>query len=149
MSKTFFNSGPSSFAGDKITLIRFAGPINVGGNRHCLQITTQRKSAISKTDRWAGHTIAITREEAIVLRDNLTRFINGVKDSDEEETFQDHPERCNCVFYTEQDKDAWHYLRLCKNCNKEYYSLHCKHDGVQKPCPHCSTIPARIEAVTW
>lgn len=54
---------------------------------------------------------------------------------------------CNCEF-TEYDKDdfeygeeSWHYLRTCLYCKKEWYALHCEHDGIQNPCPKCDKVP--------
>jgi hypothetical protein len=40
-------------------------------------------------------------------------------------------------------RDAWHYLRVCSHCEKAWWGIHCKHDGVQTPCPHCTltTVP--------
>jgi predicted nucleic acid-binding Zn ribbon protein len=43
---------------------------------------------------------------------------------------------------TKQTKDElWHYLKRCERCGYEWAGIHCKHDGVQTPCPKCGAIP--------
>lgn len=47
---------------------------------------------------------------------------------------------CDCKFDfydDEPDEESTHYKRTCQNCNEQWYSLHCPHDGYQNPCPHC------------
>jgi hypothetical protein len=48
---------------------------------------------------------------------------------------------CTCEFDRDPDdppdEEPWHYRRECVYCSKKWWSLHCPHDGVQKPCPHC------------
>ena len=48
-------------------------------------------------------------------------------------------EECNCEFdpYIDSDEESYHFLRTCLFCKKNWYSLHCIHDGVQGNCPHC------------
>ena len=60
---------------------------------------------------------------------------------------------CDCEFslYREGDEDfgeeSWHYLRKCERCGREWYGLHCPHDGYQNPCPDCGIRPVVIEEV--
>lgn len=55
---------------------------------------------------------------------------------------------CNCEFtpYDENDpeygEESWHYRRRCRNCGMTWLSTHCKHDGIQPPCPECGVVPA-------
>lgn len=51
------------------------------------------------------------------------------------------PDDCNCEFtpYEDSSEESWHYLRICNNCKKTWYSLHCPHDGNQSFCPECGT----------
>jgi predicted RNA-binding Zn-ribbon protein involved in translation (DUF1610 family) len=54
---------------------------------------------------------------------------------------------CDCELSVDPDdpSDDWHYLRACPSCGREWRALHCPHDGVQTPCPHCGVRPARVE----
>jgi hypothetical protein len=56
---------------------------------------------------------------------------------------------CDCEFDPdpsdpEEDtlEKSWHYRRTCPACGGVWFGLHCPHDGVQKPCPHCGVAPA-------
>lgn len=46
---------------------------------------------------------------------------------------------CVCEFtpYRDSHEESWHFLRRCAHCGGTWYSLHCPHDGNQRPCPHC------------
>lgn len=50
-------------------------------------------------------------------------------------------DECNCEFDVDPDdpEDDWHYRRTCTSCGKQWWSLHCPHDGYQNPCPACKT----------
>jgi hypothetical protein len=53
---------------------------------------------------------------------------------------------CDCEFTPDPDEpgeEPWHYLRTCPQpeCGKEWWGLHCPHDGVQALCPHCHHMP--------
>lgn len=49
---------------------------------------------------------------------------------------------CACEFdFVEPDgEESWHYSRSCDLCGYSWGSLHCRHDGVQNPCPQCGWI---------
>lgn len=86
MSYTFFESGESKVSKDTISLTRYCGPASLSGSRHCVQINFRKHGA--PYDVWTQHGyVSITRDEAIALRDNLSRFINGVKDGESVGTF--------------------------------------------------------------
>ena len=57
---------------------------------------------------------------------------------------------CDCEFtpYKRGDDDygeeSWHYLRKCASCGKEWYGLHCPHDGYQNTCPKCGQTPSVV-----
>lgn len=85
MSYTFFESGQSKLSGDTINLTRFCGPASLNGSRHCIQIGYDKHDA--PYGAYQHSFIQITRDEAIALRDNLTRFIDGVRDGDTVGTF--------------------------------------------------------------
>ena len=38
-------------------------------------------------------------------------------------------------------EDYTHYHRTCQNCGKNWWGLHCPHDGYQNPCPECEFKP--------
>ena len=38
-------------------------------------------------------------------------------------------------------EESWHYRRTCPGCGEVWWSLHCPHDGVQRPCPGCGAQP--------
>lgn len=40
-----------------------------------------------------------------------------------------------------QLEDFTHYHRTCLNCGKNWWGLHCPHDGYQNPCPQCNETP--------
>lgn len=47
---------------------------------------------------------------------------------------------CKCEFTKDpEDEDdyQYHYLRTCYGCFKNYWSLHCEHDGHQNRCSFC------------
>lgn len=49
---------------------------------------------------------------------------------------------CNCEFEVDETgEDAWHYRRTCAHCGEAWFGLHCRHDGVQNPCPGCGVVP--------
>lgn len=52
---------------------------------------------------------------------------------------------CQCEFDRTDDPDSYHYRRTCLACGKVWFSLHCEHDGYQRPCVHCSERPKVIE----
>ncbi len=55
-------------------------------------------------------------------------------------------DECNCEFDPYEDGDpeeSWHYKRTCENCGRVWWSLHCRHDGVQNPCPSCGFTHGR------
>ena len=58
---------------------------------------------------------------------------------------------CDCEFTpyrvgTESyGEESWHYLRQCEYCGREWYGLHCPHDGYQNNCPSCGRRPTTIE----
>ena len=93
-------SGPGSIRGDKITLTRFCGPESgkfldrITGRRHCLQLSFDPAGAPFDV-RFKYCDVQLTRDEAIVLRDNLTRFIDGVKDGELVSRFNSARERKN------------------------------------------------------
>jgi len=93
-------SGPGTIRGDKITLTRFCGPASdkflqrLKGNRHCLQISFDPAGAPFDV-RFKYCDVQLTRDEAIVLRDNLTRFIDGVQDGEHVSRFDTARERKN------------------------------------------------------
>lgn len=74
MSLTFFDSGPSQFSGDLIRLTRIAG-----GRGRAL-IMSFAKAGASYDARMAHDSITLTVDEVKAVRDNLTRFLDGVKD---------------------------------------------------------------------
>jgi hypothetical protein len=37
-----------------------------------------------------------------------------------------------------------HYHRTCQNCGRNWWGLHCPHDGIQNPCPSCKKKPATV-----
>jgi hypothetical protein len=92
MAKTFFD-GKSTLFNDEIGLCRFAGK---GG--HCLQISIRNYAQscdVPEEQRekpilpgWGA--IRINKTEARQLRDQLNRFLEGVSDYDQEETFVAH-----------------------------------------------------------
>jgi hypothetical protein len=95
MSKTFFNDS-SELSKDNISLTRYAGPDRGdGGNRHCLQISTTRFKESLECDEverrepfipgWSH--IQLNYNEVECLRDQLNRFLEGVRDDAEEGTF--------------------------------------------------------------
>ena len=46
---------------------------------------------------------------------------------------------CDCEFTPdplEPDEPALYYARTCTHCGAAWFSLHCPHDGVQRPCPN-------------
>lgn len=52
---------------------------------------------------------------------------------------------CDCTFdpYDPADyepgeaiEESWHYRRTCPICGAVWWSLHCPHDGYQRPCPN-------------
>lgn len=49
-------------------------------------------------------------------------------------------EDCDCEFdpYSEEpnEEESWHYLRTCRICSATWFSTHCPHDGIQRPCPN-------------
>lgn len=53
---------------------------------------------------------------------------------------------CQCDFdpYPEGDPDfgeeSFHFRRVC-SCGHIWFSLHCRHDGVQSACPSCGQKP--------
>lgn len=60
----------------------------------------------------------------------------------------DSDERCCCEFDAnpydaceDTPETAWHFHRTCPHCYHEWWSLHCRHDGHQNPCPNCHTRP--------
>ena len=51
-------------------------------------------------------------------------------------------EVCTCEFEDDPDDpdehgDPWHFRRVCPTCTKVWWSLHCVHDLIQRPCPDC------------
>jgi hypothetical protein len=62
------------------------------------------------------------------------------------------PDDCDCEFdpYPPDDPDAneesYHYLRTCGGCGRQWYSLHCPHDGYQNPCSECGW---RLPGTKW
>jgi hypothetical protein len=49
---------------------------------------------------------------------------------------------CTCEFTPDPEEpgeEPWHYLRTCPypECGKQWWGLHCPHDGVQTLCPYC------------
>jgi hypothetical protein len=53
---------------------------------------------------------------------------------------------CDCEFTPDPDdmedgEKSWYYLRCCSSCRETWFGLHCRHDGVQNPCPHCGVRP--------
>ena len=58
---------------------------------------------------------------------------------------------CDCEFDVDPDSDdentpetARHYKRTCKFCGATWWGLHCPHDGIQNPCPHCRRRPETV-----
>lgn len=54
---------------------------------------------------------------------------------------------CECEFAPYEDDDdevSYHFKRECKSCNRTWWGLHCPHDGVQRPCPHCNVTPTVV-----
>lgn len=43
-------------------------------------------------------------------------------------------------------EDYTHYHRTCQNCGKNWWGLHCPHDGYQNPCPECESMPVVVNA---
>lgn len=37
--------------------------------------------------------------------------------------------------------EVLHFHRTCQNCGKNWWGLHCPHDGYQNPCPECGYKP--------
>lgn len=56
-------------------------------------------------------------------------------------------EICNCEFseYDDSDDESFHFKRTCEHCNHTWYSLHCRHDGIQNPCPNCGVKPNPVK----
>ena len=89
MGKTFFE-GTSQMSKDQIGLCRYAGQ---GG--HCLQISIRNyaQSCDVPVDQrekqilpgWGA--VRINKNEARTLRDQLNKFLEGVSDYDQEESF--------------------------------------------------------------
>lgn len=51
---------------------------------------------------------------------------------------------CDCEFTAypdEPEEESWHYLRMCVFCGRDWWGLHCPHDGYQNPCPKCGMRP--------
>jgi hypothetical protein len=44
----------------------------------------------------------------------------------------------------EMTEDYTHFHRTCQNCGKNWWGLHCPHDGYQNPCPECKTKPTAV-----
>jgi len=40
--------------------------------------------------------------------------------------------------------EYYHYHRTCLGCGKNWWGLHCPHDGYQNPCSKCGLIPATV-----
>ena len=40
--------------------------------------------------------------------------------------------------------DSTHYHRTCMNCGKNWWGLHCPHDGYQNNCPNCNIRPHTV-----
>lgn len=36
--------------------------------------------------------------------------------------------------------ESFHFARLCGQCGHQWESLHCPHDGHQRPCPTCGAV---------
>lgn len=56
-------------------------------------------------------------------------------------------EVCVCTFDPYDDGDteeSWHYKRTCLHCGHSWFGLHCRHDGVQNPCPGCDVRPTPV-----
>lgn len=43
-------------------------------------------------------------------------------------------------------RDYTHYHRTCQRCGKNWWGLHCPHDGYQNPCPECKAMPVVVNA---
>jgi hypothetical protein len=39
-----------------------------------------------------------------------------------------------------------HYHRTCQGCGKNWWGLHCPHDGYQNACPECEAMPVVLNA---
>ena len=62
---------------------------------------------------------------------------------------EDAVAECTCKFDADPNdptedtpETSWHYRRVCEHCKGPWYGLHCPHDGVQNPCPHCGVVPS-------
>lgn len=100
MSKTFFIG--KALSNDTVNLTRFVGRTSADGSRHNLQLgVTRFKRSLEcpeaeRETYWivpGSADIQLNRDEVILLRDQLTRFINGVSDGDIEEDFARRPRR--------------------------------------------------------
>lgn len=41
--------------------------------------------------------------------------------------------------------DYTHYHRTCNSCGRNWWGLHCPHDGYQNPCPSCNKRPETVQ----
>lgn len=62
-----------------------------------------------------------------------------------------NPDVCECEFdpsFADEDGgESWHYKRSCTRCGMTWAALHCPHDGIQNPCPHCGVLPMTLQQV--
>jgi len=58
---------------------------------------------------------------------------------------------CNCEFTPDPDdpeEESRHFLRTCLSCHKEWWALHCPHDGYQNPCHSCGVRPEPVASLS-
>lgn len=50
---------------------------------------------------------------------------------------------CECEFEpdpSDPEDQGLHFKRVCPSCGEVWFSLHCPHDGHQRPCPGCGYV---------
>lgn len=53
--------------------------------------------------------------------------------------------RSQCILQENEEEGLYHYKRECKQCAKEWWSLHSACDLYQTPCAHCGYLPEPLD----
>lgn len=84
----------------------------------------------------------------MIERKRLCRYCNSdMTDSVTAESYAQNPYCTACLYERlglpkDFDSEPFHFVRTCGRCGLRWESLHCAHDGHQRPCPRCGLVAA-------
>lgn len=105
--------------------------------------------------RWVVPTVVEGVFTDTTLRDELNKAFEqywlqrkGMSAADQDDVAMANEELTQSILdlLAKRLEQYTHYHRTCQRCGKNWWGLHCPHDGYQNPCPECESVPVVLNA---